>query len=86
MTPFKALYRRDPPTVACYIWGSSPSDLIETYLLDRDAIVDLLKANLVQVQTWIKALADKRRLEVTYEIGDQVYVKLKPYHQNTVHL
>lgn len=51
MTPFKALYRRDPPTVACYIWGSSPSDLIETYLLDRDAIVDLLKANLVQVQT-----------------------------------
>ncbi|OIT40760.1 hypothetical protein A4A49_57224, partial [Nicotiana attenuata] len=86
MTPFKALYGRDPPTVARYIMGSSPSDLVEAYLVDRDEILALLKSNLARAQNRMKALADQHRLEMTYQVGDWVYVKLKPYRQNTVRL
>ena len=33
MTPFQALYGREPPTIACYIMGSTASELVESYLL-----------------------------------------------------
>lgn len=86
MTLFKASYGRDPPTVACYIIGNSPSDLVEAYVVDRDEILVLLKSNLDRAQNRMKALADQHRLEMTYQVGYWVYVKLKPYRQNTVRL
>lgn len=84
MTPFKVLYGRDPPTVTRYILGSSPNELVEAYLVDRDEILLLLKANLARAQNWMKGIADKRRKELSFQVGDWVFVKLKPYRQNTL--
>ncbi|KAH0716239.1 hypothetical protein KY285_007584 [Solanum tuberosum] len=86
MTPFQVLYGRDPPTVARYILGSSSSEIIEAYLVDRDEVLTLLKANLARAQNRMKGLDGKSRRELTYQMGEWVYVKLKPYRQNTVRL
>ncbi|KAH0773833.1 hypothetical protein KY290_010970 [Solanum tuberosum] len=86
MTPFRVLYSRDPPTVARYILGSSASEMIEAYLVDRDEALTLLKANLACAQNWMKGLADKSRRELNYQVGEWVYVKLKPYRQNAIRL
>lgn len=46
MTPFKAVYGRDPPTLLRYSPGSEDSLEVQTKLMDRDAILDHLRSNL----------------------------------------
>lgn len=60
MTPFKVVYGKNLPTVAPYVLGSSPSDLIEAYMVDRDEILALLKGNLNRAQDRMKKVVDKR--------------------------
>lgn len=86
MTPFRVLYGRDPPTVARYILGSSSNTIVEAYLVDRDEVLTLLKANLARAQNQMKGLADRSRRELTYQVVESVYVKLKPYRQNIIRL
>nr|XP_009590087.1 uncharacterized protein LOC104087358 [Nicotiana tomentosiformis] len=84
MSPFKALYGRDPSTIARYILGRSPSELVEAYFVDRDKILALLKLNFLKAQTRMKNLADKHHTELKFAEGDWVFVKFKPYRQNAV--
>lgn len=86
MTPFWVFYGRDPPTLAWYIMGSISSEIIEAYLVDKDDSLTFLKDNLSRAQNWMKDLADKSRRELTYQVGEWVYVKLKPYRQHIVRL
>ncbi|KAH9685457.1 hypothetical protein KPL70_013962 [Citrus sinensis] len=46
MTPFKALYGRDPPTVPQYHVGTSPVNEVDKALLTRDELLAQLKRNL----------------------------------------
>lgn len=48
--------------------------------------MQLLKHNLEKAQTRMKALADKSRTEIIFEVGDWVFVKFKPYRQSTLRL
>ncbi|KAE8655617.1 hypothetical protein F3Y22_tig00117021pilonHSYRG00031 [Hibiscus syriacus] len=50
MTPFRALYGRDPPTILNYLEGSSCNAQVDHDLQERDALLRVLKSNLVQVQ------------------------------------
>lgn len=84
MTPFQALYGREPPTIARYILGSTTSELVESYLLQRDEVLQILKNNLFKAQNRMKTLADKSCTNTSFEVGDWVYVKLKPYGQSTL--
>lgn len=84
MTPFQALYGREPPTIARYILGSTASELVESYLLQRDEVLQILRHNLLKAHNHIKLLADKSRTDTTFDIGDWVYVKLKPFRQTSL--
>lgn len=86
MTPFQALYGRAPPTIARYILGSTASNLVESYLLQRDEVLQILKTNLLKAQHRMKVLADRSRTDIAFEVGDWVFVKLKPYRQSSVRL
>ncbi|KAH0685570.1 hypothetical protein KY290_017058 [Solanum tuberosum] len=66
----KALYGREPPTVALYILGSSVSKLVESYLLQRDEVLHVLKNNLLKAQNRMKRLTDKSRIDTFFEVGD----------------
>ncbi|GKD49208.1 ty3-gypsy retrotransposon protein [Tanacetum coccineum] len=86
MTPFKALYGRDPPSVIpCSVFKDTPCD-VQTQLQARDVVLAQLKINIDRAQAKMKKYADKKRRELEFAVGDFVYVKLQPYRQLSVKL
>lgn len=84
MTPFRALYGRDPPTWVKFETGSTTNAELESQLKDRDAALQLLKEHFHRAHQLMKEIADKHRREVEFNVGDQVYVKLRPYRQRSL--
>lgn len=84
MTPFLALYGRDPPTIPRYKPGSSLVNEVDRNLATRDAILRDLKIHLSRSVHQMKQVADKKRRDVEFFPGDFVYLKLQPYRQQSV--
>ncbi|CAL1394368.1 unnamed protein product [Linum trigynum] len=84
MTPFKALYGRDPPSVIPYARGSSGVGAVDQLLGERDAILRQLKTTLAAANEYNKQLADKRRRAVEFAVDDWVLLRLQPYRQHSL--
>ena len=84
-TPFKALYGRDPPTVVRVPRDQTAVSTLEDQLLERDAILDELKVNLVRAQHRMKHQEDSSRRDLEFQVGERVFLKLQPFRQQTVH-
>nr|GEY45731.1 transposon Ty3-I Gag-Pol polyprotein [Tanacetum cinerariifolium] len=56
------------------------------YSTKRDALLAQLKINLGRAQARMKKYVDKKRCELSFAIGDYVFVKLQPYRQHSVKL
>lgn len=84
MTPFLALYGRDPPTIPRYEPGSSLVNEVDRNLATRDAILRDLKIHLSRSVHQMKQVADKKRRDVEFFPGDFIYLKLLPYRQQSV--
>ncbi|XP_026396541.1 uncharacterized protein K02A2.6-like [Papaver somniferum] len=54
------------------------------YLKDKDAMLDLLKESLHKSQERMKFFADHKRSDRSFEVGEQVYLKLQPYMQSSM--
>lgn len=83
-TPFKALYGRDPPPIIRYTGQPTPNDSLDQMLEDRDAILDDLRMNLLRAQQKMQLQANKHRRDVEYRVGDMVFLKLRPYRQQSL--
>ncbi|KAI0528973.1 hypothetical protein KFK09_001518 [Dendrobium nobile] len=83
-TPFKILYGRDPPPLVNYQKGATPVYLVDQYLEERDRVLEELREHLLRAQQIMKTRADSHRKEMTFEVGERVYLKLRPYRQKTV--
>lgn len=46
-------------------------------------MIAVLKHNLHKAQNRMKQMADQRRSERSFDVGDWVYLKLQPYRQST---
>ncbi|GMJ08433.1 hypothetical protein HRI_004512500 [Hibiscus trionum] len=86
MTPFKALYGREPPTIVNYLEGSTANDQVGKQLKEMDEILWELKDNLLRAQLRMKNQVDKHRREVEFEEGSWVFVHLQPYKQLSLRL
>lgn len=84
MTPFKALYGRDPPPLIRFGHGQTTVGSIEEHLQERDAILDDLRVQLLRAQQRMKAAADQNRRALEFREGDYVYLKLQPYRQKSL--
>jgi hypothetical protein len=86
MSPFKALYGREPPTLVRY--NHNPADPIPVaeQLHQSDAVITQLKVNLMKAQQKMKVQADKKRRDGKLKVGELVLVKLQPYRQQSVSL
>ncbi|RVW68732.1 Transposon Tf2-2 polyprotein [Vitis vinifera] len=84
MTPFQALYGRLPPSIPHYADGLSRVNEVDQSLLTRDEVLQQLKTNLELAATRMKHVADQKRREVEFQIGDLVLLKLHPYRQHSV--
>lgn len=79
MTPFKALYGRDSPTILR--WGSIASKIDKVGILfqQHNRILTELKDHLNCIGEHMKRQADLKMREVQFDIGDKVFLKLQTY-------
>ena len=69
------MYGRPPPTYIVYILGESSVVVVDQSLRKRNAMIRLLKANLIQAQVRLKGYANKRS-ERTFVVGDMFFLFL----------
>lgn len=84
MSPFQALYGREPPHLQRIGKGQTPVDNLEASLLLRDAILDDLKYNLLRAQQIMKKAADNHRRYEELIVWEKAYLKLQPYRQKSL--
>lgn len=84
LTPFEIVYGKPPPTLLQYVQGSSKIEAVESELLDRDSVLEKLKAKLLKAQNTMKSYADKKRLPHPFKVGDLVFIKLRPHRQSSL--
>lgn len=84
MTPYMALYGRQAPSFNYHQAGKSTNDCVNTFLHQRTEIHKLIKANLQKAQERMKFYADKRRTERTFEVGEEVFLKLQAFKQTSL--
>lgn len=77
-------YGRDPPSLLHYVPGTATDKQVDQLVIDREAMLSEIKFHLEQAQDLTKLNFDHRRRELTFETGDQVYVKLRPYRKHLV--
>lgn len=80
-SPFHNLYRREPPQLLRYDKGTTPVSSVDQLLVERDVMLEELRQNLHRAQRKMKDQADLHRKDVTFAIGDHVYLKLRPYRR-----
>jgi hypothetical protein len=56
-----------------------PESPATEFLLQKQQMINRLKANLAQAQARIKKFADSKRMERQFNLGDMVYLKLQPF-------
>jgi hypothetical protein len=83
-TPFEAVYGTPPPTLLTYVPGTSRIQAVDESLCDRDAILRELRYNLSLAQNRMKCQANRHRRDISFEVGDHMYLKLQPYRQSSV--
>lgn len=76
MTPFKAMYGRDPPSLLKFVEEPSKVEEVDIMIQQRNEVIDRLRSNLHRAQQRMKALVDRNRREVELAVGDQAYLKL----------
>jgi hypothetical protein len=59
MSPFKAVYGREPPGLTRYEHSSTDPPNLQQLLRERDTVLQQLKTNLASAQAFMKKFADK---------------------------
>jgi len=84
MSPFEALYGHKP----CYFGLSSSAACatpdLDTWLQEKQLMQALIQQQLGRAQQRMKYQADKNRSERSFEVGDEVFLKLQPYVQSSL--
>lgn len=83
-TPFEVLYGQQPPTHVPYLPGFSTVDAVDRSLVAREKLIHNLKHHLKAAKHRMKQMADKKRTDREFQVGDWVYVKLQPYKQHSL--
>jgi hypothetical protein len=78
MVPFEALYGRQCRTPLFWSQTGESRVFVPEVLKDAEKQVQMIRENLKVAQSWQKSYADKRRRDLSFKIGDFVYLKVFP--------
>jgi hypothetical protein len=84
MNPFEVVYGQKPPSVLSYLSGTLKVQEVDQTFTVQEDILCTLKENLVMAQNHMKQQADQGRSERQFAKGDQVFLRLQPYKQNSL--
>ena len=76
-----ALYGYQPPSNTSYLRENSKVQEVEHHIEHQQQVLQLLKDNLMLAQNRMKEQADQYRSERSFDVGDWVFLQLKPYKQ-----
>ncbi|CAH9133254.1 unnamed protein product [Cuscuta epithymum] len=80
-TPFRLVYGRDPPKLISYIPGTARLEGVEQALLSRDQLLAKARERLAQAQQHMKLQYDKTHRDLSFEVGDWVWLRIHPHRQ-----
>jgi hypothetical protein len=83
-SPFKALYGYEPKVGAIPAVTPATSTSAFEVISNRELHLQSLKQHLADAQNRMKVMADKKRRDLQFQVGDQVLLKLQPYTQSSV--
>lgn len=83
-SPFEIVYGRLPPTMVSYPAGNSPNGEVDRELFERDLKIREMKEILEASVNRMKEYYDRGRREEEFQVNDWVYLKLRPYRQQSV--
>jgi hypothetical protein len=79
MTPFMALYGYHPPSITFSLKEKSKVQAVEYHIEHQQQVLKILKDNLTMAQNHTKQQEDQHRSEISFEVGDWVFLRLQPY-------
>jgi hypothetical protein len=80
-SPFYVVYGKEQATIPQYVFGTSRIEAVDSMLAERQNFLLFLRRKLLKAQSLMKEIADKKRRPVEFNVGDFVYLKLRPYRQ-----
>lgn len=83
LSPYQAIYGKEPPTLSSYLKTNALSHNLKDWTNERAEIIHVLKTHLLHAQDRIRKYADPKRKDVSFQLGDWVYLKLQPYKQQS---
>lgn len=78
------MYGKPPPALPLYSAGTSTVEAVDAILHSLATIHHTLTCRLQKYQDSMKRIADSHRRDLTFNIGDWVYVRLWPYRQTSI--
>ena len=73
------MYGRDPPPLIKGISTALPNSEVDRQLIDHDSMLVVLREHLVHTQQQMKNIADRHRRDLSFEVGELVYLKVRPH-------
>jgi hypothetical protein len=83
-SPFEVLYGRSPRHFGLTDADVSPVPDVAAKLAERETMLAAVRQHLLRAQQRMKAHADKRRSERSFNVGDFVFLRLQPYVQSSL--
>ena len=80
-TPFRAVYGKEPPSLRSGTPITLPNSEVDTLLQDRDIMITVLRKQLLRAQQRMNTAADHHRRDLSFEVGDSIYLKFRPYQR-----
>jgi hypothetical protein len=75
-SPFEVLYGHKPRHFGIQIDDSCRVQHLDAWLHERALMTDIIKQHLVRAQHRMKLQADKKRSDLSFQVGDKVFLKL----------
>jgi hypothetical protein len=83
-TPFEIVYGRKPPPLLRFLSNETKVDAVALELADRDEALKQLKEHLLRAQEQMARYANQKRKDLCFEVGEWVFLKLRPHRQQSV--
>ncbi|GAU14480.1 hypothetical protein TSUD_250200 [Trifolium subterraneum] len=83
-SPFEVVYGRKPPPLLRFLSNETKVAAVALELSDRDEALSQLKLHLSKAQEQMAIYANKKRRDLCFEVGEWVFLKLRPHRQHSV--
>lgn len=83
-TPFEVVYGRQPPSILRFLTNETKVAAVAMELSERDEALNQLKLHLSRAQDQMASYVNKKRRDLSFVIGEWVFLKLCPHRQHSV--